>query len=386
MFERMVAGVRSFAVSLAVTVCVSVTAVTGSNNCTLTPPSVRANVCNGGGCQCWCSPAEGAYTGWQWAPSGPVAGAPDSCCYDPASDPPCFGARPLLSNTLGDHMVLQAAPRSAQIFGWSTPGDVITVTVRAADGTGQHQVHAAIVNTSGSWSAQLDPVVASERPYNISAWSQQLRDGVTLVDVLWGELWMCGGQSNMQLSVSQAFNASAEIARASEFPLVRLFTVGEEYTDAEGEYRQLRSIWQDWSVASPHAVGAGNWTVFSAACWFFGRALHEKLQVPVGLVSNNWGGTSIQPWMSPDSVRTCQAPPQLTSSSRSSLPLQEVLYPQLGSRPMPHNPSVLWNTMVVPWTQQTFRGVRNDPDACIILLVAVAQTHLVQVYASLTGC
>jgi sialate O-acetylesterase len=343
--------------ALACSLCI--TAAAASNNCSLTPPSARANVCNGGGCQCWCTPAEGAYTIWQWAPSGPVAGAPDSCCYDPASDPPCFGARPLLSNTLGDHMVLQSAPRHAQIFGWAAPGDEVTVTVRAASGTEQPQVHVAVAKNDSSWSAQLDPVAAGARPYNISARSKHLGDGVTLVDVLFGELWMCGGQSNMELTVSQAFNASVEIARASESPLVRLFTVGQEYIDGEREYRQLRSIWQDWSVASPHAIGAGNWTVFSAACWFFGRALQEKLQVPVGLVSNNWGGTSVQTWMSADAIQTCQAPPLLADLSSPlllSAPPPQV-HPQLGSRPMPSGPSVLWNTMVVPWTQQTFRGV-----------------------------
>ena len=384
MFERLL---------LALACSVRITAAAGSNNCSLTPPSARANVCNGGGCQCWCSPAEGAYTIWQWAPSGPVAGAPDSCCYDPASDPPCFGARPLLSNTLGDHMVLQSAPRRAQIFGWAAPGDEITVTVRAASGTEPPQVHVAVANNDSSWSAQLDPVAAGARPYNISARSKHLGDGVTLVlpamrcqlapmaataleccgtssdgllparaqqvDVLFGELWMCGGQSNMELTVSQTFNASVEIARASESPLVRLFTVGQEYVDGEREYRQLRSIWQDWSIASPHAVGAGNWTVFSAACWFFGRALQEKLQVPVGLVSNNWGGTSVQTWMAPDAIQTCQAPPLLAdSSSPLQLPPQTPqVHPQLGNRPMPNGPSVLWNTMVAPWTQQTFRGV-----------------------------
>jgi sialate O-acetylesterase len=255
-------------------------------------------------------------------------------------------------------MVLQSAPRHAQIFGWAAPGDEVTVTVRAASGTEQPQVHVAVAKNDSSWSAQLDPVAAGARPYNISARSKHLGDGVTLVDVLFGELWMCGGQSNMELTVSQAFNASVEIARASESPLVRLFTVGQEYIDGEREYRQLRSIWQDWSVASPHAVGAGNWTVFSAACWFFGRALQEKLRVPVGLVSNNWGGTSVQTWMSPGAVQACQAPPLLASSSPLllSAPAPQV-HPQLGSRPMPSDPSVLWNTMVVPWTQQTFRGV-----------------------------
>ena len=185
---------------------------------------------------------------------------------------------------------------------------------------------------------------------------------------------MCGGQSNMELTVSQAFNASTEIARASEYPLVRLFTVGQEYIDGGREYRQLRSIWQDWSVASPQAVGAGNWTVFSAACFFFGRSLHEKLQVPVGLVSNNWGGTSIAAWMSPAAIRTCQAPPHLTATAASPAPPQpSVAHIQLGShsRPMPSDPSVLWNTMVAPWTQQTFRGVRTHTCTPTPLLLSI---------------
>jgi sialate O-acetylesterase len=324
-----------------------------SNNCSLTPPAARANVCNGGGCQCWCTPAEGAYTIWQWAPSGPVDGAPDTCCYDPTATPPCFGARPLLSNTLGDHMVLQSAPRSAQIFGWADPGDEITVTLQAVDSAIPPQVHTAAAAADHSWSVQLTPVAAGAAPYNITAWSKRLSDGVTLVDILFGELWMCGGQSNMELTVSQAFNASTEVARASGYPLVRLFTVGQEYIDGQREYEQLRSIWQDWSVASPHAVGAGNWTVFSATCWFFGRELHEKLQVPVGLVSNNWGGTTIQTWMPPAAVRSCQAPPRMRTLTRPP----RTQHPRLGSRPMPSGASVLWNTMVAPWTRQTFRGV-----------------------------
>lgn len=189
---------------LAVACCLRFQAAIGSNNCSLTPPSARANDCDGGGCQCWCTPAEGAYTIWQWAPSGPAgtAGAPDSCCYDPASDPPCFGARPLLSNTLGDHMVLQSAPRSAQIFGWApTPGDEITVTVRAANGAdGQPpQTHTAVAANDSSWSVSLAPVAAGARPYNISTWSKHLSDGVTLIDVLFGELWMCGGQVRKEI-------------------------------------------------------------------------------------------------------------------------------------------------------------------------------------------
>ena len=165
-----------------------------AGNCSLTPPSARANDCNGGGCECWCSPNEGAYTIWQWAPSGPVAGGPDTCCYDPASDPPCFAAKPLLSNTLGSHMVLQSAPRSAQLFGWATPGDTISIELQPEYGTaGNAQHHTTRVANDSSWTVSLD-AVPSGGPYNISVHSTQLNDGIVLDDVLFGELWMCGGQ------------------------------------------------------------------------------------------------------------------------------------------------------------------------------------------------
>lgn len=140
-------------------------------------------------------------------------------------------------------------------------------------------------------------------------------------------------------------------------------TQGQEYADtSRGAYRQLRSVWQDWSVASPQALGAGNWTVFSAACWYFGRALQESLHVPVGLVSNNWGGTSIAPWMSPDAVKACPAAMDTSqlelAAERLGMSSEDTpASVRSTNRPMPTAPSVLWDTMVAPFTRQTFRGV-----------------------------
>jgi hypothetical protein len=178
------------------------------NNCSLTPPSARANFCNGGGCQCWCSPGEGVYTIWQYDPFTPSSGVPgggtDSCCYDPTSDPPCFMAKPIVSNTLGSHMVLQSAPRAAQVYGWGTPRDSIIVQVLKEDGTSidsnqerQHlplvQNHSAVVGNDSAWVVQLTPMPASNDPYTIRIWSTMMDDGVHLHDILFGELWMCGG-------------------------------------------------------------------------------------------------------------------------------------------------------------------------------------------------
>jgi hypothetical protein len=176
-----------------------------------------------------CTPAERQYTIWQYDPFEPASGVPaggvDNCCYDPTSDPPCFVAKPILSNTLGSHMVLQSAPRTAQIFGWGSPHDVITVQLLDEDGAVQQQ-HTVVVTNATSWVVVLTPVEAGSTPYNISVRSQELNDGVMLHNVVFGELWMCGGQSNMELTVAQAFNHTQEIAAAANWPDLRLFTVG----------------------------------------------------------------------------------------------------------------------------------------------------------------
>lgn len=87
-------------------------------------------------------------------------------------------------------MVLQSAPRSAQVFGWAEPGDNITVTVHRTGGTVQRpaQQHTARAGNDSEWSVQLEPVAAGAAPYSISVRSAMLGDGVTLLDVLFGEV------------------------------------------------------------------------------------------------------------------------------------------------------------------------------------------------------
>ena len=99
--------------------------VVEGTNCSLTPRAARSNFCNGGGCQCWCSPAEGAFTTWQYAPQkfGSFTGGPDSCCYDPTSDPPCFGARPVLHS---EAHLISNVPHSCVIVPTSSPNVIFT--------------------------------------------------------------------------------------------------------------------------------------------------------------------------------------------------------------------------------------------------------------------
>jgi sialate O-acetylesterase len=136
----------------------------------------------------------------------------------------------------------------------------------------------------------------------------------------------------MQMSVDAVFNASEEIAAAGEYPGVRLFTV--QLNASATPLQDFVEVEQPWSVASPAAVSNGNWTYFSAACWFFGRDVYAALggRVPIGLVDSDWGGTPIELWSSPDALRACGVTPT----------------PEL---------STLWNSMIHPLLNTTIRGV-----------------------------
>lgn len=128
---------------------------------------------------------------------------------------------------------------------------------------------------------------------------------VALEDVYFGDVWLCGGQSNMQMTVNQAFNASEEIALADKYPEIRLFTVGQGNFSSH-PVQTLSSITQPWSVASSKSINGNPWAYFSAVCWFFGKNLYDRNKVPLGLISSNWGGTPVQAWSSPESLQRCK--------------------------------------------------------------------------------
>jgi sialate O-acetylesterase len=118
----------------------------------------------------------------------------------------------------------------------------------------------------------------------------------------------------MQFSLHGALNASAEIADAANRPLIRLFTVGQGGGMSDSApLRDFTSIEQNWTVASPAAVGNDDFTYFSALCYLFGRTTQEALAadgsptMPMGLISSNWGGTCLSSWTPADgtAARDC---------------------------------------------------------------------------------
>lgn len=176
-------------------------------------------------------------------------------------------------------MVLQQAPAKAQIWGFGTVGQAVSVTTTTAAG-------ATPVNTTvaadGTWQVALAPVKASVESITVIATSGT--NSITLKDVLYGDVWFCSGQSNMQFTVDQGFNASAEVAAAVNFPHIRLFTAGEVPSLTPlTELAATKGVAQPWSVATPASVGGGNWSHFSAVR----QARKDRLFQPTQLVTKS---------------------------------------------------------------------------------------------------
>ena len=199
-----------------------------------------------------------------------------------------------LSATFGDHMVLQAAPMSAMIFGHTVAGQQVTTTFNGTSYT-------TVADEDGVWRQQLPPTAASLTPYELtfeSSFEHNLT--ATLRDVVFGDVFICGGQSNMQYAVGGATNSSEELAKADNYGQIRQFVVGTG-TSSDIPLEDLQTVQDPWHVSSKDSV-AGD----SAVCFFFGERLADaRPGRPIGLIGNNWGGTSVEQWSTNTSLARC---------------------------------------------------------------------------------
>ena len=114
------------------------------------------------------------------------------------------------------------------------------------------------------------------------------RTPITLDDVLLGEVWLCSGQSNMEMAVAGCINAEEEIAAANH-PQIRQIEVPKLTASVPAD-----DFPGQWQVCSPETAGG-----FTACGYFMARELQKNLNVPVGLINSSWGGTRIEPWTTP---------------------------------------------------------------------------------------
>lgn len=190
-----------------------------------------------------------------------------------------------LPSVIGSSMVLQR-DRPVPVWGWAAPGEKVSVAFAG-------QLKTATADADGKWRVDLDALPASSEPRSMVIGSATNLPSITLTNVVVGEVWLCSGQSNMQMSMYGVSNGPAEIA-AANCPLIRLLTVG-----CISESRPKENFPGAWVACTPANVGG-----FSAVGYFFGRKLFQDLNVPVGLINASWGGTRIEPWTTPAGFRS----------------------------------------------------------------------------------
>ncbi len=187
---------------------------------------------------------------------------------------PVARAEVTLPSVLTDHMVIQR-DRPVHIWGTAAPGESVTVRFRGESGT-------ATAGDLGRWSLFLSPGDAGG-PFVLTV---DGRNSIRLIDILVGDVWIASGQSNMEFSVGQADNGPDEVA-AARYPRIRLFRVDHRVSDHPMDDVQAAP----WVECSPDSIAE-----FSAVAYFFGRDLQKKLDVPIGLIESNWGGTPVDAW------------------------------------------------------------------------------------------
>jgi len=192
---------------------------------------------------------------------------------------------PLVSPMFGDNMVLQRGKPNA-IWGWAKPGERIRVEIAGRKAT-------AVAGADGRWQARIQPP-APGGPYTIKIIGAQ--QTVTFHEVLVGDVWLCGGQSNMEFGLGLTRNGDDEIKSANH-PEIRLFMVEHHVT-----YSPTAVPQGSWKICSPQTVGDGGWGGFSAVGYFFGRKLQDEVQVPIGLIHDCFGGTPVESWMSAETL------------------------------------------------------------------------------------
>ncbi len=221
-----------------------------------------------------------------------------------------------LPNIFGDNMVLQRNSE-VKIWGWANPKEEIKLV-----SSWNNQEYKAVTNNQAKWELIIKTPEAGG-PYTISIKGYT---EVVLKNILIGEVWICSGQSNMEMSASWGIDNGDEEVKNAANPNIRFFTVSKSTA-----ITPQNNVLGNWVESTPETM-----KYFSAVGYFFAKRLREDLKnVPIGLISSNWGGTPAEIWM-PEEV--IQNDPVLLENAKK-------LYEQEYG---PHQPGRAYNAMIAP--------------------------------------
>jgi sialate O-acetylesterase len=205
-----------------------------------------------------------------------------------------LNAQVKLPRLISNGMVLQR-DADVKIWGWAAPGEAVAVEFR--DNT-----YRTTATESGEWEITITPVTAGG-PHSMTI---RASNTIMLDDIYFGEVWICSGQSNMELPMSMVSPLYQEEINQAHYPLIRHFAVPQKYNFNE----PLKDLdGGSWKLATPTSVND-----FSAVAFFFARELHQKYNIPIGLINTSLGGSPAESWMSEQALE--QFPEHLREAQR----------------------------------------------------------------------
>ena len=252
---------------------------------------------------------------------------------------------------IGSNMVLQQNT-DVTIWGWAAPGEKITVKPDWRWGSSE-----TVADEQGQWQATIRTLKAGG-PH---AMTIRGNNTIKLKNIIFGEVWLCSGQSNMEISMkdwsNQPIHDRSEDIRNSANKSIRLFTVKAAVSD-----NPLDDVVGCWVESSPETVGD-----FSAVGYYFGRKIHNETVYPVGLICCSWGGTTAQAWTGIDFIRNDDNLSSMIDLydtgfedwEKACLEAEKEQKPKpdryFGIRPQ-DRPASLYNGMIAPITNMTIKG------------------------------
>jgi sialate O-acetylesterase len=235
----------------------------------------------------------------------------------------------LLSEIFQDHAVLQR-DQPINVWGESSAGDRVSVSIDA-------KTVEARADAAGHWRALL-PAMRAGGPYVLNVRTQS-GAAQSIGDILIGDVFLCSGQSNMEMSVANTLDHASEIARSAN-DRIRVLSVAHATSPKPLAHFQAAVA---WAAAAPESIGS-----FSAVCYYFARELQKSEPVPLGLIHSSWGGSRIEPWISEQGLRR-------VGGFDSSLDLLHVYArdPITGNDQLGENWEHWWHAQAssTPWTE-----------------------------------
>ncbi|TDD99519.1 sialate O-acetylesterase [Flavobacterium cellulosilyticum] len=188
-----------------------------------------------------------------------------------------------LPKLISNGLVLQRNEK-IKIWGWAAPKEQIKLEFKS-------KTYTTSADVKGNWSILL-PAQKAGGPYEMTL---KASNQITLKDILFGDVWVCSGQSNMELQMERLKEKYFEEIKNSKNNEIRQFTVPDKY-DFKSPQNDVDS--GNWVAANPETV-----LEFSGVAYFFAKKIYEKEHIPIGLINSALGGSPVESWMSDEALK-----------------------------------------------------------------------------------